>query len=69
LGNHLAGIPGRKNLVWISGGVPVVTFGARDRWTINYEPQIRAVAQRLASQNIAVYPVQASALQVGLSGP
>jgi VWFA-related protein len=68
LGNHLAGIAGRKNLVWISGGVPVLTQGARDRWTSNYEPRIRAVAQRLASQGIAIYPVQASALQVGLLG-
>jgi VWFA-related protein len=68
LGNHLAGVAGRKNLVWISGGVPVLTMGARDRWAINYEPRIRAMAQRLASQGIAVYPVQASALQVGILG-
>jgi VWFA-related protein len=68
IGNHLSGIAGRKNLVWISGGVPVLTYGARDRWTVNYEPQIRAAAQRLASQNIAVYAVQASALRVGLLG-
>jgi VWFA-related protein len=68
IGNHLAGIAGRKNLVWISGGVPMLTQGARDRWTMNYEPEIRALAQRLASQNVAVYPVQASALQVGILG-
>jgi VWFA-related protein len=68
LGNHLAGIAGRKNLVWISGGVPILTSGARDRWVVNYEPRIREIAQRLASQGIAVYPVQASALQVGLLG-
>ena len=68
LGNHLAGVAGRKNLVWISGGVPVQTLGARDRWTLDYEPRIRGVAQRLASQGIAIYPVQASALQVGILG-
>jgi VWFA-related protein len=68
IGDHLAGVAGRKNLVWISGGVPVLTYGARDRWMMNYEPQIRGLARRLATQNIAVYPVQASALRVGLLG-
>ena len=68
LGNHLGGIPGRKNLVWISGGLPVVAQGARDRWISDYSDQIRELARRLATQGITVYPVQASALQVGVLG-
>ena len=68
LGNHLAGIPGRKNLVWIGGGIPMLTQGARDRWVSNYTPEVRAVARRLATQGITVYPSQASALKVGLLG-
>ena len=56
LGNHLAGIPGRKNLVWIGGGIPVLTQGAYDRWVNSYSSQIRGVAQRLATQGITVYP-------------
>jgi VWFA-related protein len=68
LGNHLAGIPGRKSLIWISGGVPLMTQGARDRWMNDYEPQLRTLAQRLATQSIAIYPVQASGLQVGMLG-
>src|SRR5688572_30205938 len=68
LGNHLAGIPGRKNLVWIGGGIPMLTQGARDRWVSNYTPELRGVARRLATQGITVYPTQASALQVGLLG-
>src|SRR5687768_4399025 len=68
LGNHLAGIPGRKNLVWISGGIPMLTQGARDRWVSDYTPEIRGVARRLATQGITVYPSQASALKVGLLG-
>jgi VWFA-related protein len=68
LGNHLAGIPGRKNLVWISGGIPMLTQGARDRWVSDYTPEIRGMARRLATQGITVYPSQASALKVGLLG-
>ncbi len=68
LGNHLAGIPGRKNLVWIGGGIPVLTQGAYDRWVNSYSSQIRGVAQRLATQGITVYPVQATGLEVGLLG-
>jgi VWFA-related protein len=68
LGNHLAGIPGRKNLVWISGGIPMLTQGARDRWVSDYTPELRGLARRLATQGITVYPTQASALQVGLLG-
>jgi VWFA-related protein len=68
LGNHLAGIPGRKNLVWISGGIAMLTQGAQDRWVNSYASQVRALAQRLATQGITVYPVQAIGLQVGLLG-
>ena len=66
LGNHLSGIPGRKNLVWISGGLPIITQGAQDRWVNSYSSQVRGLAQRLATQGIAVYPVEARGLQVGL---
>ena len=66
LGNHLAGIPGRKNLVWISGGVAVLTQGAQDRWVNSYASQVRGLAQRLATQGITVYPVHATGLQVGI---
>jgi VWFA-related protein len=68
LGNHLSGIPGRKNLVWISGGLAVLTQGAQDRWVNSYASQVRGLAQRLATQGITVYPVQAIGLQVGILG-
>jgi VWFA-related protein len=68
LGNHLAGIPGRKNMVWISGGLALLTQGAQDRWVNSYSSQVRTLAQRLATQGITVYPVQAIGLQVGMLG-
>lgn len=68
LGNHVAGIPGRKSLIWISGGIPVLTQGAHDRWVNSYATQLRELGQRLATQGITVYPVQASGLRVGFLG-
>jgi VWFA-related protein len=68
LGNHLSGIHGRKNMVWISGGLPVLTQGAQDRWVNSYASQVRGLAQRLATQGITVYPVQATGLQIGILG-
>lgn len=64
LGNHLAGIPGRKNIVWITGGIAVLTQGARDRWVNSYSEQVRGLAQRLATQGVTMYPVQASGLKI-----
>src|SRR5688500_3948784 len=68
LGNHLSGIHGRKNMVWISGGLPVLVQGAHDRWVNSYSSQVRGLAQRLATQGITVYPVEAAGLRVGVLG-
>ena len=68
LGNHLSGIPGRKNMVWISGGISMLNQGAYDRWVTSYADQVRVLAHRLATQGITVYPVDARGLQVGFLG-
>jgi len=60
IGNHLAGIPGRKNLIWISGGMPSMFAGVRDPWPKSYTPAIRSLAERLASEGISIYPVVAT---------
>jgi len=62
IGDHLAGIPGRKNLVWISGGTPSIFMGVRDSWPKSYLPAIKSLAERLASEGIALYPVVATGL-------
>ena len=56
LGSHLAAIPGRKNVVWISSGMPIQLKVLNP---MNYEPPLRLAAQRLANQGIVIYPVDA----------
>lgn len=63
VGNHLAGIPGRKNLIWMTSGVPAISAPTRDLWPQNYIASLRRVAQRLASQGIAMYPVEAAGVR------
>ena len=60
IGNRVAGIPGRRSLVWITNGSPIriVTNGSPK----SYEVPLRDTARRLASQGIAVYPVDVRGL-------
>jgi VWFA-related protein len=68
IAKHMAGLPGRKNLVWVSGSFPMSIGyfqkrlpGARpDRQA--FEPQVAAAARALSGANVAIYPVDARAL-------
>jgi hypothetical protein len=71
IANHLANVPGRKNLIWVSGGFPL-TIGFDEipkidspirehrMFTQEMDHAIRAVN----NANIAIYPVDARGLVV-----
>lgn len=64
---HVASLPGRKSLVWISGGFPF-TYG-NEQFQVNqanvgvksFADDLKRTAQALTNANIAVYPVDARA--------
>ena len=58
---HLAGVTGRKNLIWISSGFPVETGFRR---TFNTLDDVRRTACTLNDCNVAIYPVDARGLFV-----
>jgi len=70
IANHLAGIRGRKNLVWVSSGVPL-TFterlpgGDRSRPRAAEDTSSGALAQAaraIDDANVAIYPIDARGL-------
>jgi VWFA-related protein len=69
LARYLAGIPGRKNLIWLSGSFPVGITPGEDLdnpapGRRNYSNPIKRASNLLAQGHVAVYPVDVR----GLSG-
>jgi VWFA-related protein len=69
IGQYLSGIPGRKNLIWVSESFPIsiapdadtgnnAFAGMRD-----YSEQVKAVANALTDVQVAVYPMDVRGLQ------
>jgi VWFA-related protein len=68
LARYLSGIPGRKNLVWLSGSFPLNIFPNPD--VTDYEPvtrdftaEIKWATNLLAEAHVAVYPVSVKGLE------
>jgi VWFA-related protein len=56
----MAGIPGRKNIVWITHGVPI-TLGPQATFSgdgIDYTPLLKRLSLALNRIGVAIYPVQ-----------
>ncbi len=74
IANHVAGISGRKNLIWVSGGFPI-SIGYNDLSAGSFStaemrqfsPEIQRAARALNNADIAVYPVDARGLIGGMS--
>jgi VWFA-related protein len=62
IADHLAGMPGRKNLVWVSGAFPINMTGDTALEWISFSDEIEEAARALNNGNIAVYPVDARGL-------
>ncbi len=68
IAHHVGGLPGRKNLVWVSSTFPF-SLGY-DRFNLNWENDtgvsfgrdIETAARALTNANVAVYPVDARGL-------
>jgi VWFA-related protein len=64
IGRHLAAIPGRKTLVWISTAFPLYNLALG----IDFRPEMEKAARSLNSENVALYAVDARGLMGALDG-
>ena len=67
LARYLAGIPGRKNVVWFSGAFPLNLFinpQLNDPFSVprDYQELLRQTDRVLAEAEVAIYPVAASGI-------
>jgi VWFA-related protein len=56
IAEYLDGLPGRKNLIWFSGGFPLYLFPT-DEDVPDYAEKVRATLDLVARDQIAIYPV------------
>lgn len=72
IAHHLSGLPGRKNLIWMSGGFPFspevaapvvgsTRYLVRDT-PIFFDSQLNRASRALNNANVALYPVDVRAL-------
>jgi VWFA-related protein len=67
IAEHVGGLPGRKNLIWVSGAFPfsIGTDNFRKSYygeKMVFSTQIELAARALSNANVAIYPVDARGL-------
>jgi VWFA-related protein len=65
IARHLASVPGRKSLIWVTGGFPLIV--KHDHYNEDYTPEMKAAARALNNANVALYAVDARGLVAGYS--
>jgi VWFA-related protein len=67
IAHRLAGVRGRKNVIWISSGFPLVF----QDWEFlrSMSPEVRRATRALSHSDVAIYPVDARGLTVFASHP
>lgn len=68
IARFLSGLPGRKNLIWLSGSFPGSLFPTTDRLDVfgpsaNYTADLRQASDLLTVGQVAVYPVDIAGLE------
>jgi VWFA-related protein len=74
LAAYLNGIPGRKNLIWLSGSFPFTILPDSSQYSpfrnvTNYRDRIEKTTNMLTAARVSVYPVDARGLQVATMSP
>ena len=64
IAEYLDGLPGRKNLIWFSGGFPLSLFPNQDD-PAPYTHEVKNTLNLMAQDQIAIYPVDANGVIVG----
>jgi VWFA-related protein len=67
MARYLAGVPGRKNVIWFSGSFPTAIFSDPDlpdefNIATSFEGEIRKTDDMLANAQLSVYPIAAEGL-------
>ena len=57
ISRHLRGLPGRKKLVWVSGGFPVGTLEVNSRHYDEFGAEVSQAVHALNNANVAVYAI------------
>jgi len=64
IADRVKGVPGRKNLLWVSAAIPLVAGNQRSVYFEQFEPQLKRAAAALNNAHVSVYPIDASGLSI-----